>query len=519
MSAEILIDTEAREHIFDGAEKLAFVVSSTMGPHGQDKFLVPVGSEGDSSDVSVSNDGATILKNIHVDNPSAKMLVETSLAQDESCGDGTSGVVLLSSAMLKQARLVLSATNAHSGRVVSGIQLACRMACDILQESAVVSDSVNSKEYLIKMCETTLASKVTNVDTSFFAELAVELVTRLENPAEIENIAILKCQGSDVRESCIAEGFILPVEFECDRPLSNPKIILVNAALDTDRLKFNGVQLNANSYDTVGKVAEAEHQSMSSKCEAIAETGCNLLINRQLIYDGPKSILSKLGVETIEHADFEGIQRLSKVLGGSVISQFTAIQEGILGTCREVSALQLAGNNWVHFSGCPKQGASTLILRGSSVYIMDELERSIHDAIANVSSTLSDRPSFVGGGGSAELKVYRQLKILRDTIEPSLLLGYDCFVEALKIVPLTLCQNAGLDHFGSSELIEQCSRQDNEKVWMGIDLENEEVVDMFTEGVIESLHTKMNQIKSAVDVSCSLLRVDCIIRCPPLQRH
>merc|ERR1712199_133987 len=311
----------ARLQSFIGAIAIADLVKSTMGPMGMDKILLSTTGK----DMKVTNDGATILKSVVVDNPAANVLINMSKVQDEEVGDGTTSVTLLAGELLREAEKLINA-KIHPQTIVAGFRQATEVAKTRLTEMSMdnSSDKAKFRADLINIAKTTLSSKVVQHDRDFFAEMCVDAILRLEGSTNLDQIQIVKKQGGTLRESYLEQGFILDKKIGVGQPkrIENAKIMVANTAMDADKIKIFGARVRVNSIGEVAKLETAEKQKMKAKCDSIISSGLNVFINRQLIYNYPEQIFADANVMAIEHADFDGVARLANCLDAEIASTF-----------------------------------------------------------------------------------------------------------------------------------------------------------------------------------------------------
>eukprot|EP01114_Cavostelium_apophysatum_P004627 TRINITY_DN1495_c0_g1_i1.p1 TRINITY_DN1495_c0_g1~~TRINITY_DN1495_c0_g1_i1.p1 ORF type:complete len:537 (+),score=172.38 TRINITY_DN1495_c0_g1_i1:157-1767(+) len=507
----------ARMSTIIGAIAIADLVKATLGPKGMDKILQSMGREGS---VVVTNDGATILRSIHVDNPSAKVLVEISKTQDDEVGDGTTSVTVLTGELLREAEKLI-AQKIHPQTIIEGWRLASAAAFEALKASARNNDSDEAKfkEDLMNIARTTLSSKILNQAKDHFSKICVDAVLRLKGSANLDAIHIVKKTGGSLRDSYLDEGFILEKKIGVGQPkrLENPKILLANTAMDTDKIKIFGGVVKVDATSKVAEIEQAEKEKMLQKCEKIAAHGINVFINRQLIYNLPEQYFSEKGIMAIEHADFDGIERLALVTGGEIVSTFDHPELVKLGTCKLIEEIMIGEDKVIRFSGVPVGEACTVVLRGATSHMLDEAERSLHDALCVVSQTAANEHRTVLGGGCSESLMAKAVEDLARVTPGKKAMALYAFARALRTIPTAIADNAGYD---SSELISQLTAAHNEgKANFGLDMKNGIVADVAALGITESFKVKQQVLLSAAEGAEMILRVDDIIRAAPRKRE
>ncbi|EDL21825.1 chaperonin subunit 2 (beta), isoform CRA_b, partial [Mus musculus] len=362
----------ARLSSFIGAIAIGDLVKSTLGPKGMDKILL---SSGRDAALMVTNDGATILKNIGVDNPAAKVLVDMSRVQDDEVGDGTTSVTVLAAELLREAESLI-AKKIHPQTIISGWREATKAAREALLSSAVDhgSDEARFWQDLMNIAGTTLSSKLLTHHKDHFTKLAVEAVLRLKGSGNLEAIHVIKKLGGSLADSYLDEGFLLDKKIGVNQPkrIENAKILIANTGMDTDKIKIFGSRVRVDSTAKVAEIEHAEKEKMKEKVERILKHGINCFINRQLIYNYPEQLFGAAGVMAIEHADFAGVERLALVTGGEIASTFDHPELVKLGSCKLIEEVMIGEDKLIHFSGVALGEACTIVLRGATQQILDE---------------------------------------------------------------------------------------------------------------------------------------------------
>ncbi|KIX97680.1 T-complex protein 1 subunit beta [Fonsecaea multimorphosa CBS 102226] len=507
----------ARLSAFVGAIAVGDLVKSTLGPKGMDKIL----QSASTGEIMVTNDGATILKSIALDNAAAKVLVNISKVQDDEVGDGTTSVTVLAAELLREAEQLVN-RHIHPQTIIEGYRLASQAALQALEKSAV--DNSKTPEYfrkdLLAIARTTLSSKVLSQDRDQFASLAVDAVLRLKGSVDLNHIQIIKKSGGKLSDSYLDEGFILDKRIGVNQPkrLENAKILVANTAMDTDKVKIWAARMKVGSTKELAELEKAERERMRAKVERIKAHGINCFINRQLIYNWPEQLFTEAGIMSIEHADFDGVERLALVTGGEIASTFDHPESVKLGHCDLIEEIIIGEDTLIKFSGVAAGQACTIVLRGATEQLLDEAERSLHDALAVLSQTIKE-PRVVLGGGCSEMVMAKAVDSLAQKIPGKKRLAVDSFSTALRQLPTILADNAGLD---SSALVSELrSEVYRGMTSSGLDLltPGGGIADMRELGVIESYKLKKAVVGSASEAAELLLRVDDIIRAAPRRRE
>lgn len=504
----------ARMSSFIGALAITDLVKTTLGPKGMDKILQSQGG-----DVQVTNDGATILKSIAIDNAAAKVLVDISKVQDDEVGDGTTSVCCLAGELLREAEKLLDA-KMHPQTVIAGFRIAAVIAAEALEASAVdnSADASAFRTDLLNIARTTLSSKILAQARDHFANIAVEAVLRLKGSTNLDHIQIIKKSGGNLADSWLEEGFILEKKLGVGQPkrIENAKILVANTAMDTDKVKIYGSRVRVNSLSRVAEIEEAEKAKMIRKCEKIAAHGCNVFVNRQLIYNRPEQYFTSKGIMAIEHADFDGVERLALVTGGEIVSTFDDPESVRLGSAKVVEEVMVGEDTVIRFVGCAAGEACTVVLRGANKNLLDEAERSLHDALCVLSQTVKETRTVLGGGCAETLMAHAVDELAKKTAGKHAL-AVEAFARALRALPGIIASNAGYD---SSDLVAQLrAAHAAGNTTAGLDMDHGRVGDMRSLGITESYKLKRQMVASAVEGAEMIIRVDDIIKAAPRERE
>ncbi|KAA8916864.1 hypothetical protein TRICI_000983 [Trichomonascus ciferrii] len=496
---------------FVGAIAVGDLVKSTLGPKGMDKLL----QSSSSINSMVTNDGATILKSIPFNNPAAKVLVDISQVQDDEVGDGTTSVTVLAAELLREAEKLVD-KKIHPQTIIEGYRIATKAALEALSNSAVDSskDDKKFREDLVSIAKTTLSSKVLNQDKDYFANLAVDAILRLKGSTNLEHIQVIKKAGGKLTDSFLDEGFILDKKFGVKQPkkIKDAKIMIANTSMDTDKVKIFGAKFKVDSTSKLAELEKAEKDKMKAKVEKIKEHGINCFVNRQLIYNWPEQLFTDSHINSIEHADFVGVERLALVTGGEVVSTFDHPEMVKLGRCDSIEEIMIGEDTMIKFSGVAAGEACTIVLRGATEQILNEAERSLHDALSVLSQTTRETRTTLGGGCS-EMLMSKAVERAAQNEDGKRALAVESFANALRQLPTVLADNAGFD---SSELVSKLrAAVYNGMTTSGLDLENGKIADMRELGIVESYKLKRAVVSSAAEAAELLLRVDNIIRAKP----
>ncbi|XP_055389770.1 T-complex protein 1 subunit beta [Condylostylus longicornis] len=507
----------ARLSSFIGAIAIGDLVKSTLGPKGMDKILVSIGRN--AGNVEVTNDGATILKSVGVDNPAAKILVDMSRVQDEEVGDGTTSVTVLASELLREAEKLIE-QKIHPQTIISGWRMATAIASQELQKNSedISTDPEKFKETLMNIAKTTLSSKILHQHKDFFAKLAVDAILRLKGSGKLNAIQIIKKTGGVLEDSFLDEGFLLDKKPGVHQPkrVEKAKILVANTPMDTDKIKVFGSSIKVDSLSKIAALEIAEKEKMKDKVQKILNHKCNVFINRQLIYNYPEQLFADAGIMAIEHADFDGIERLALVTGAEIVSTFDNPSLVRLGECDLIEQVMIGEDTLLRFSGVKLGEACTIVIRGATQQIIDEADRSLHDALCVLATTVEKTAAVYGGGCCETLMANAVLKKAAKTAGKESI-AMEAFARALLQLPTAIADNAGYD---SAQLVSELRAAHTQgKHSYGLDMINGKVACMAELGISESFTVKNRVLISAAEAAEMIVRVDDIIRCAPRRRE
>eukprot|EP00300_Choanocystis_sp_HF-7_P042875 c9546_g1_i1.p1 GENE.c9546_g1_i1~~c9546_g1_i1.p1 ORF type:complete len:556 (+),score=164.15 c9546_g1_i1:198-1670(+) len=485
-----------------------------------DKILQSEGlGGGQRGTIIVTNDGATILKSVLVDNPAAKILIEISKTQDDEVGDGTTSVCVLASMLLREAETLVH-QKVHPQVIVAGFRRAAVIAAGALEALAVShrADAAAYREDLLAIARTTLSSKVVFHDKNFFAEMCVDAVMRLGGSTNLESIQIIKKAGGSLADSFLAEGFLLEKKIGVGQPkrIENARILIANTAMDTDKVKIFSSRVRVDETDKVAEIEAAEKAKMHAKVDRILAHKINVFINRQLIYNYPEELFANAGVMAIEHADFDGIERLAAVTGGEIVSTFDHPDKVVLGECALIDEILIGEDKLIRFSGCKERAACSIVLRGASKQLLDEAERSLHDALC-VLTQATIEPRVIFGGGASEMAMAKAVDDAARLQADKSHLAMEGFARALRMIPTVLADNGGYD---SAELVAELKAAHNAgNTTACLNMYEGTMGDARALGVVESYKVKRSVLTAAAEAAEMLLRCDSIVRQAPRQRQ
>lgn len=490
-----------RNNILAG-KVLAETVRTTLGPKGMDKMLVD-----GLGDIVVTNDGVTILKEMDIEHPAAKMLVEVAKTQEDEVGDGTTTAVIIAGELLKKSESLLD-QDIHPTIIAMGYRQAAEKAQEILDDIAI--DSVD-EETLIKVAMTAMTGKGTEAAREPLAKLIVDAVQKVaeDGAVDTDNIKIEKKDGAVVEDSTLVEGVI--VDKERVHPgmpseVKDAKIALVNSPLEVKETEVDA-EIRITDPAQMQAFIEQEEKMVKDMVDKIAESGANVLFAQKGIDDLAQHYLSKAGILAVRRVKKSDIEKLARATGANVVTNLEDLTADDLGEAGIVEERKVSGEEMIFVEECSVAKSVTLFVRGSTKHIVDEIVRAIEDAIGVVAATVED-DKVVAGGGAPEIAMAKKLKDYADSISGREQLAVNAFAEALEIVPKTLAENAGLDSIDS--LVDLRAAHENSAV-MGLDVFTGKVADMKEAGVIEPKRVKKQAIQSASEAAEMILRIDDVI--------
>lgn len=484
---------DAIRTIKSGVSLIGDILKTTLGPKGNLKVI-------HGKETSVTNDGAFILKNLLIDSASAKIIANSSISQDWEEGDGTTTIAVLTSLLLKEAYQL----SIHPIKIIKGFSLALARCVEVMGKKKFVPKS----EDIRNLVKTTLNSKVLSNSLDVFIDICINAIERTE---DISLIEIIKLEG-DLEESMLVDGVVL--NKDVDVSLTNPTVLIANTSLDYDKVKIFSSKISVSSVSELEKIEAAEKERMLAKVDSICQIPFDLFINRQIIYDYPLQLLANKGVTVIEHADFDGVERLNKVLGGNLLSTFDNVSKEDLGTCQRVSTISIKGHKMIKFEGT-KRGASSIIIFGSSKEMLDEAERSVHDALC-VLKRIKESSFCLYGGGCIEASLSLELSKLALEVKTKESEGIEAFSRALLAIPKILAENCGFD----GDEIKAALKNDHNyrRTTYGVNIENGKSCCMREKGIIEGFEMKKRVITAACETAQTILKCDGLVKCRPRER-
>ena len=506
---------DAQKNNIAAAKLVAELVKSTLGPRGLDKMLV------DSiGDVTITNDGATILKEIDAQHPSAKMMVEISKTIDTEVGDGTTSSVIFGGTLLAKAEELLS-KDVHSSVIIDGYQAASEKALEILDE---VSKKVspNDKETLVNIAKTSMESKLISEDNDSLSKIVVDAclrITQTENEksfVDLDSIKVEKKAGGSIQDTALITGIVLDKEIVhsgMPTKIENAKIAIINAALEIEKTETNA-EIRINDPTQMEMFLEEENRMLKGMVDKLHAVGTNVVICQKGIDDMAQHFLAKNGILAIRRVKESDMAKLAAATGGRICTNIDDISDKDLGSAKLVHQKKVETDKWVFVEGCKNPQSVTLLIRGASQRVVDEVDRSIHDSFMVVKDVI-ETPKIVAGGGAPESLLASFLKDWSNRFDGRQQLAIKKYAEALEIIPLTIAENAGMDPIDT--MVTLRAKQSDGKKWAGINAKEGKVSDMLSQNIIEPLVVKEQIIKSATETASMILRIGDVIATAGIQ--
>ena len=500
---------DAQQNNIAAAKLVTELVKSSLGPRGLDKMLV------DSlGDVTITNDGATILKEIDVQHPAAKMMVEISKTVDNEVGDGTTSSVVFGGTLLAKAEELLK-KDVHSSVIIDGYQAAAEKTLEIYSE---LSKKIkpDDKESLIKIATTSMQSKLISEDSDTLSKVVVDAILSIVTKkgedyfVDLENIKVEKKSGSSIQDTQIIKGIVLDKEIVhsgMPTKIDNARIALLNSALEIEKTEMSS-EIRISDPTQMQMFLEEENRMLKTMVDKLHDIGVNVLICQKGIDDIAQHYLAKNGIMAVRRVKESDMIKLSKATGGRVISNIDDLSENDLGSANLAHQKKVESDKWVFIEGCKHPQSVTMLIRGGSQRVIDEVDRSIHDSLMVVKDVI-EKPEIVAGGGAPEAFAAAQLKDWADNFDGREQLAIKKYAEALEIIPLTIAENAGMDPIDTMANLR--AKQNQGRKWTGIDAKNTKIADMLSIDVVEPVAVKEQIIKSATEAACMLLRIDDVI--------
>ena len=501
---------EAQKNNIMAAKIVAEAVKTTLGPCGMDKMLVT-----SFGDVAITNDGATIMKELDVQHPAAKMLVEVAKAQDNEVGDGTTTAVVLAGELLAKAEGLLD-RNVHPTVIIEGFKKASDKAQEVLEKIAIpvrISDDKTLREVAI----TSLASKAVNVAENHFAKLIVDAVKQVAEKvdgkykADIDLIKVVKKHGKSLEETELVKGMVIDKEVassQMPKLIQGAKIALLNGKLEIEKTEFDA-KINIESPDQIKLFLDEEERMLKEMVNAVAKAGANVVFCEKGIDDMALHFLAKGGILAVKSVSSSDMEKLARATGGKILASVKDLTAAALGKAKKVEEVKIGDDKLIYVRECKNPKAVTIVIRGASSHVIDEAERSLHDGLCVVRNAVEDA-KIVAGGGAPEAEVAKNLRNYAVKVGGREQLAVEAYAEAVEAIPLTLAENAGLDPIDIMVAL-RAEHEKPDSKYFGIEVTTGKIKSMLDLKVLEPLRVKQQVIKSATEAANMILKTDDLI--------
>ncbi|MDF2954400.1 MAG: Chaperonin GroEL [Candidatus Alkanophagales archaeon MCA70_species_2] len=500
---------DAQFNNIQAARAVGEAVRTTLGPKGMDKMLIDT-----LGDVVITNDGVTILKEMDIEHPAAKMMVEVAKTQDEEAGDGTTTAVVLAAELLKKAEELLR-LEVHPTVIIGGYRTAAEKAREILDGIAVDVD-IEDEGLLKKIAKTSITGKEAEVAREHLAEIAVNACKAIvevvdgKRVVDKDYINIEKKMGGKVQDTQLIKGIVIDKEVvhpAMPRKIENAKIALINASMEVKDTETDA-EIRIRTADQLRAFLDEEERMLREMVEKVKDAGANVVICQKGIDDLAQHFMARAGILAVRRVKKSDMERLARATGGRIVTNIDEISDAELGKAALVEERKVATDRMVFIEGCEDPKAVSILIRGGTEHVVDEVERSMNDAFRVVGSVIEDGKA-VPGGGAVETELALRLREFATSLHGKQQLAVEKFAEALELIPRTLAENAGLDPI--DKLVELKAAHEKGKKNAGLDVYTGKIVDMWEMGVIEPLRTKKQAITSAIEAAIMILRIDDVI--------
>ncbi len=501
---------DAMENNIAAAKAIAEAVRTSLGPRGMDKMLVD-----QFGDVVITNDGATILKEIDVQHPAAKMMVEVAKTQDSEVGDGTTTAVILAGELLKRAEKLLQ-QKIHPTVITEGFRKAAEKAIEILDKMSVAS-GIDDKQGLKNAAMTCMSSKIVSESKEKLAGLCVDAVVAVAEQiegkwvADIEKVQIQKKPGDSIDDTSLIKGIILDKEVvspTMPKSKKDAKILLIQSAIEIEKTEFDA-KLQITSPEQIQQFLDEEEKMIRNMVDKIVQSGATVLVCQKGIDDMAQHFLTKAEIMCIRRVKKSDLEKLSKATGGMIYNDLGDVSADKLGYAGLVEERKIMNDSWIFIEECKDPKSVVILIRGGTELIIDEVDRAIHDSLCVVRDVIEDQ-KIVGGGGAPELETAIQLREYAQTLGGREQLAVEVFADSLDIIPKTLAENAGLDQIDMLMKLRAAHQQGYK--FAGHDMDTGDIINnMMDVGVVEPTVVKAQSIKSSVEAASMILRIDDVI--------
>ena len=503
-------DRDARRSNMMAAQIIAEVLKTTLGPRGMDKMLI------DSlGDITITSDGATVLNEIDVQHPAAKMLIEVAKTQDDEVGDGTTTAVIFAGELLKKAGDLLE-DNIHPSVIISGYRKAASKALEALEKQSMKVDT-DDLETMMKLSNTSMRSKIVSSERDHLSKIAIEAVAQIVEKrdggiiADVDNIQIVKKEGKSLGETQLIRGIIIDKEAVHDampKKIEGARIALIDTAIEVEKTEFDA-EIRIRSPDGIKAFLDKEAEMLQKMVDQVVDSGANVLFAQKGIDDVAQHYLAKKGILAARRVKKSDMEKLAKATGARMVSNLSDLKEADLGSSGTVEERKIGDDKMIFVEDCSDPKAVAIFIRAGLERMLDEAERSLNDALC-VIADVTETPKMVAGGGSIEIELSKAARAYATQEGGREQLAIEAFADALEIIPRTLAENAGLDTLDTMVAIRSAHDKKGGSA-MGVNVFDKGVIDMLKAGVVEPTVVKKQAIESAVEVASMLLRIDDVL--------
>jgi thermosome len=503
---------QAQRNNITAAKTIAEIVRTSLGPRGMDKMLV-----NNIGDVTITNDGATILKEIDVQHPAAKMMVEISKATDNEVGDGTTSTVVLAGSLLSKAEELI-AKDVHPTVIVDGYRMASEKAIEMLKNGSTKVDPTE-RQMLGKIARTSMASKLVSVNAEPLSRIVVDAVIAVAEKTsdnsnnfrvDTDNIKVEKKAGGSIEDTRLIQGIVLDKEVvhgAMPKRIEDAKIALLNAALEIEKTEMSA-EIRISDPQQMQMFLEEEHRMLKSMVDKISNSGANVLLCQKGFDDLAQHYLAKEGILAVRRVKESDMNNLAKATEGRVLSNIDELSEADLGYAKVVEERKVETDKWVFVEGCKNPKAVSILIRGGSQRVVDEAERSVHDAIMAVKDVV-EYPYITVGAGAPEVYLSQKIREWSASLSGRSQLAAERFADSIEEIAIALAENAGMDPLDTQTQLRAKAALAKPKY--GVDVINGKVADMAAKDIYEPLKVKEQVISAATEASCMILRIDDVI--------
>ncbi len=502
---------DARKNTFAAVKLITQVVRSSLGPRGMDKMLV-----GSTGNVTITNDGTTILKEIDIEHPIAKMMVEVAKSVDNEAGDGTKSVVVLAGALVENAEELFN-KDVHPTIIVEGFRAASKNAIEYLKKISIEIDP-KDRSFLNKIAMTSLASKMVPTNSKILSDTAIDAALNVADEFEgsklkidTDNIKVEKKTGGSFQDTRLVQGIVIDKEIAhagMPKKIQGAKIVLLNSALEIEKTKSDS-KLNISSPGQMQNYLYEEERILESMVDRISASGANVVLCQKGLDDIVQHYLAKEGITAVKRIKESDMSKLSKATGARIVTNTDELSNDDIGLAELVEERKIETDKWVFIEGCKNPKSVTILIRGGSQRLVDEADRSIHDALMALKCVV-EYPFVVVGGGAPEAIVSRKLREWSASLASRQQLAAEKYADAVESIPLALAENAGMSVIDTQAELRTKSKGDA-KARYGIDVFKGKVADLSSTDIYEPLTVKNQIINSATEAACMILRIDNII--------